>query len=77
MQKLKGTLEMTYVFGGLSNEKKKPYLQVSNGIEAKFLKLSKDFDVNENTFSSFEKGDIITLEVEFDGVDTVVTGLID
>jgi len=76
MNKLQGELTMTFVMGGMSKEKNRPYLQVSNGIEADFVKLSKKFGVDENTFSSYEKGDEITLEVEFDGVDMLVTGLV-
>jgi len=75
MNKLQGQVEMTFVMGGLSKEKNKPYLQVSNGIEAKFMRLSKQFDVDADTFSDLEKGDVVTLEIETDGIETVVIGL--
>jgi len=76
MKKLQGVVEMTFVMGGMSKEKNKPYLQVSNGIEAKFLRLSKTFDVDSETFSQIEKGDIVTLEIETDGIDIVVKGIV-
>lgn len=75
MNKLQGEVQMTFVMGGMSKEKNKPYLQVSNGIEAKFMRLSKEFDVNEKTFSEYEKGDSIYLNIETDGIETVVTGI--
>jgi len=75
MTKLQGQVQMTFVMGGLSKEKNKPYLQVSNGIEAKFMRLSRDFDVDKDTFSDFEKGDIVTLEIETDGIETIVIGI--
>ena len=75
MIKLMGLVEMTFVMGGLSKEKSTPYLQTSNGIEAKFMRLSRAFDVGKNTFSDFEKGDTISLEVETDGIETTVIGI--
>jgi len=75
MTKLTGRLEATFVMGGISKEKKRPYLQVSNGIEAKFMRLSRRFPVDEETFSDFEKGDIVTLEVETDGIEVEVIGI--
>jgi len=75
MTKLQGQVQMTFVMGGLSKEKNKPYLQVSNGIEAKFMRLSRDFDVDKDTFSDFEKGDVVTLEIETDGIETIVVGI--
>jgi len=74
MNKLIGTVQMTYVMGGISKEKGRPYLQVSNGIEAKFLKLAKDIQLNEDTFSLFERGDTISVQIETDGIDIVVIG---
>jgi len=75
MTKLQGQVQMTFVMGGLSKEKNKPYLQVSNGIEAKFMRLSRDFDVDKDTFSDFEKGDVVTLEIETDGIESIVVGI--
>jgi len=75
MNTLQGQVEMTFVMGGISKEKKKPYLQMSNGVEAKFMRLSKKFPVDEDTFSDLEKGDIVALEIETDGVDVVVLGM--
>jgi len=77
MKKLRGVVEMTFVNGGLSKEKQRPYLQVSNGIEAKFLKISPLFEVSKDTFSSYEKGSIISLEIETDGVDFLVLGIVE
>lgn len=76
MQKI-GTIEMTYVMGGISTKSgtPKPYLQLSNGIEAKFFKVAKDFTVTENTFSDLERGDRVVVDMSTDGVDFIVHGL--
>jgi len=74
-EKLRGVVEVTFVMGGLSKEKSKPYLQISNGIEAKFAKLHKDFPIAKDTFSDYEKGDVVRMEVETDGIEIVFTGI--
>lgn len=72
-----GTIEMTYVMGGISNKSGTPkgYLQLSNGIEAKFFKLAKTFIVTDETFSDLERGDRVSVEMSTDGVDFLVHGL--
>lgn len=75
MNKLQGQVEMTFVMAGLSKEKKRPFIQLSNGIEAKFLRLSKKFHVDDETFSDFEKGEVVVVEIETDGIETEVMGI--
>jgi len=64
--KIVGTITATFVRGGISKEKKNPYLQVSDGVEAIFITIPKDIDIDKDTFNSFERGDSMTLEVEVD-----------
>lgn len=66
--KLKGEVTLSYVFGGISKKTGKPYLQVSDGIEAKFVNLSEDCRVTEDTFSEYERGEAITLVMERDAI---------
>ena len=62
---MKGQVEAIFVMGGLS-KKEQPYLQVSDGIEAQFVRLHPDFKkkITKDTFSSYEKGSSISLEIE-------------
>jgi len=66
--KIAGEVTLTYVNGGISKEKKNPYLQVSDGVEAKFINIPKNID--REAFTEFcserERGDQITVEVEVD-----------
>lgn len=59
---LQGEIEVVYVMGGISSKNNRPYLQVSDGIEAKFLNLSKDID--PTVFAKYDRTDPITLLVE-------------
>jgi len=61
--KLTGVVTLAFVMGGVSNKTKKPYLQVSNGLEAFFVTIGKDVEIDENTFNDLEEGDEITIEV--------------
>jgi hypothetical protein len=72
-----GTIKMTFVMGGISNKsgQPRPYLQLSNGIEAKFFKTTKDFLITENSFSDLERGDRVLVDMATDGVDFVVRGI--
>jgi len=73
MSKLKGVIEVVYVFSGVSKKNEKPYLQLSNGIEASFVKVAKGIDIEP--FSKLEKGDTISVEIEADGSGITVLGL--
>ena len=73
--KLKGDVVFAYVFGGISNKSNKPYLQVSDGIEAKFVNLSKDLAITPDTFAEYERGDAINLEIEVEPLAGRVTVL--
>ena len=64
--KLNGEMTLTFVMGGISKKTKKPYLQVSDGVEAKFISIPKDMEVNEETFAEYERGDEITVDVLID-----------
>lgn len=65
---LHGELTTTFVRGGISKEKKNPYLQISDGIDSKFVTISDE--ITKDEFSSFveqyERGDEITLSVKID-----------
>jgi len=73
MKKLQGTIEVVYVFSGLSEKNKRPYLQLSNGIEASFVKVSPKIEIGD--FAKFEKGDIVEVAIEADGSGITVLGL--
>jgi len=75
MKKAETTVEMIFVMGGISNEKKKPYLQLSNQIEAKFMRIHKDFQVEKDTFSDLEKGETVFVSIETDGIEVAVKGI--
>jgi hypothetical protein len=64
--KLTGDVTLTYVMGGISKKSDKPYLQLSDGIEAKFVNLDDDLDIKESTFSDFERGQEIDVTIEVD-----------
>jgi len=64
--KIKGRIVCTFVRGGISKEKKNPYLQVSDGVEAIFITIPKTLDIDSDTFSTLERGEQITLDVEVD-----------
>jgi len=64
----------TFIRGGISAEKKNPYLQVSNGRKELFVNFDKDFkkQVGPSTFDEYSEGDEISLTVEIlPGSDTV------
>jgi len=73
MKKLEGTIEVVYVFSGTSSKNNKPYLQLSNGIEASFVKVSPNIEIGD--FSKFEKGDTIEVQIEADGSGITVMGV--
>jgi len=75
---MNNSIEVVFVMGGVSKLKKTAYLQVSDGIEAKFCNLSKGFrqSIDDSTFASYSKGDSITLSYEVKGLDVVVTGVL-
>jgi len=60
---LQGEVTVAFIMGGISKEKKKPYLQISNGLEKLFLKFDKNVEVNEDTFADLVEGDELTIEV--------------
>jgi len=64
--KIIGELTLTFVMGGISKKTKNPYLQVSDGVEAKFVSIPKNADIDENTFVNYSRGDEINLQVEID-----------
>jgi len=66
--KMTGELTLTFVMGGISKESKKPYLQCSDGVEAKFISIPKELqgDVSPETFAQYTRGDLVTLRVEVD-----------
>jgi len=55
--------EFTFIRGGLASKTNRPYLQVSNGIEALFITIPKTASVDAETFADYEEGDIINLKV--------------
>jgi len=61
-------LDCTFVLAGIAKASKKPYLQVSDGVEAKFVSVPKTID--EGLFvewaNDLERGDSISIEVEID-----------
>jgi len=59
---LDGTVTLTFINGGISKNGK-PYLQVSNGREAFFVRIPKDANVDDSTFSDFSEDEEITLRV--------------
>jgi len=61
---IEAEVTLAYVMGGISSKTKKPYLQVSNGVEAFFVTIGKGVEIDENTFSDLEEGDEITLQVK-------------
>lgn len=63
---LSGEMTLTFVMGGISKKTKKPYLQVSDGVEAKFINIPKGLDIDEETFSEYKRGDQIRLQVDVD-----------
>jgi len=73
--KLRGELTLTYVNGGISKESKRPYLQMSDGVEAKFVSIPKAMagDVTPETFARFERGDLITIQCEVDPFASRIT----
>lgn len=60
---LTGEVDAVFVMGGMSKEKNNPYLQVSDGIEASFVRFDKECEIDKDTFANYQKGDEITLEV--------------
>jgi len=74
MKTLIGTIEVIYVFSGVSPKNGKPYLQISNGIEASFVKLSQEIDIAE--FKNCKKGEMIEVRVIADGSGVTVDGLV-
>jgi len=73
--KIKGRISAVFVIGGISKEKKRPYLQVSDGIEAQFFNFAKDSSLTADDFKDLERGDQIDLEVEVDPFSKRVTVL--
>jgi len=64
--RVEGSLTATFVRGGISKEKKKPYLQVSDGIAPIFISIPKDMEIDEDTFTRYERGDEIEMTVTVD-----------
>jgi len=64
--KLTGDVTFTYVMGGISKKTKNAYLQVSDGVEAKFVQIPKEMNVDEDTFSEYTRGDEINMTIEVD-----------
>lgn len=62
--KLKSTVELAYVIGGISQKSGKPYLQLSDGVEAKFVTLSPELQITTDTFASLERGDTLKVVIE-------------
>jgi len=73
MNKLTGEIEVIYVFSGVSSKNNKPYLQLSNGIEASFVKVDKNIEIER--FKNLEKGETISVQIEADGSGITVIGL--
>ena len=63
---INGTVTLTFVMGGVSKKTKKLYLQVSDGVEAKFVNFAKDANFSEDIFAEYERGDTINLDIEVD-----------
>jgi len=61
---LKGVIDVLYVFSGKSKGTGNPYVQVSDGLEAHFVSIPKDSKITADSFSGFEKGQQIQIEVE-------------
>lgn len=61
--KVQGEVTLTFIRGGISAKSKKPYLQVSNGRSEIFLNTA-GLPIDENTFSSYDEDDEISLVVE-------------
>ena len=72
MQKIEAELTMIFVMGGISKEKKKPYLQVSNGIETGFVTLPKNMPIEDDFLSKYERGDEITFVAELFPLSPVI-----
>jgi len=73
MRKLSGSIEVVYVFSGTSTKNNKPYLQLSNGIEASFVKVSPNIEIGD--FSKYKRGDVIDVNIEADGSGITVLGV--
>lgn len=58
---VEGTIDAVFVMAGISAKSQKPYLQVSDGVEAKFLQLAPEVDIE--SFSDLHRGDIVALRL--------------
>jgi len=69
---------LAFVRGGLSTKEGKttPYLQLSNGINAFFVRIDKSVEITNTTFSDLREGDEITVVLRFrvGSTDVTVTG---
>jgi len=63
MPQLKGEVELQFIMGGVSAKKRKPYLQVSDGLEGKFMMIGKEAGITPDTFADYSKGDTILCKV--------------
>jgi len=72
---ISGQIETTFVRGGVKNNR--PYLMVSNGLEAKFVNIGDKSDFTEQKLASYEKGDVITLSITADALEVTATGIVD
>jgi len=72
---IEGQVEATFVRGGVKNDR--PYLMVSNGLEAKFVNIGDRNDFTAQTLSGYEKGDKINLLITADACDVTVVGIAD
>lgn len=63
---VRGIVTLTFVMGGVSKKTKKLYLQVSDGVEAKFINFAKDSQFPEDAFDQYSRGDTINLDIEVD-----------
>jgi len=61
--RLEGDVTLTFIMGGISKEKKKPYLKVSNGVKEIFVTIPKGVTISEGQFADYEEGDQIKLRV--------------
>jgi hypothetical protein len=71
---LQGELTLAFVMGGISSKSNKPYLQVSDGVEARFVDVS-NVPVDEDTFADYNRGDEISLTVEVNPFSSKITVL--
>jgi len=64
--KLAGVVEFMFINGGIAKKSGNPYLQVSNGRSEFFINIPKTLKdkIDEDTFSEYNDGDMIALNVE-------------